>query len=144
MKEKLAKMKRTQVFNLIVGILFSMTAILILVLDVSDILNPKDFSIFAAMVGGSVSALTSYYRWKKILRDPQKTEEYLNKEYDERNLTIALHTAIATLSFLGYIGVTVACVFAYINKTVFLTLMWTLVVGLLLYGLFHSYYKRKY
>jgi hypothetical protein len=140
--------KRRLMWAASAAMIFGIAAAAALILKITGILGIDSVLSTEILTGFLVGmAVVSGYRinkYRKALKDRNALEELHIKETDERSRVIALKTCKTTVyaafMLLGIAGI----IMSFINLTAFLTIGVTLIVLLVLCGVFALSYSRKY
>lgn len=141
-------LKKKSITFITIAIALYVTAVVLEILYVLNVLVPADQYIMSGIFSGCIGGGTSSLIMGLYVNKKSKNEENLKKFYieqnDERRLLLerkAIYTASTILISLLWI---VALVFAYINLTVTITLFAVFFVFFAIILLTGLYYSKKY
>ena len=141
-------LKKKFITFITIAIALYVTAVVLEILYVLNVLVPADQYIMSGIFSGCIGGGTSSLIMGLYVNKKSKNEENLKKFYieqnDERRLLLerkAIYTASTILISLLWI---VALVFAYINLTVTITLIAVFFVFFAIILLTGLYYSKKY
>ena len=100
--------------------------------------------LIGLFVGVEISAIRFILKYRKALKNPEVMEELHIQEADERNHVIILRTCRAAIrQTLNILGLAVV-ISAFLNQTVFWTIIAVIVLIMVLYYSLFVYYSRKH
>ena len=141
-------LKKKSITLITIAIALYVTAVVLEILYVLNVLVPADqyimSGIFSGCIGAGTSSLVMGLYVKRILKDEEKFKKFYIENTDERRVLLERNTiymAATILIALLFIG---ALVFAYINFTVTITLLAVFFVFFAIILLTGLYYSKKY
>ena len=141
-------LKKKSITFITIAIALYVTAMVLEILYVLNVLVPADqyimSGIFSGCIGAGTSSLVMGLYVKRILKNEEKFKKFYIENTDERRLLLerkAIYMAATILIVLLFI---VALVFAYIDLTVTVTLFAVFFVFFAIILLAGLYYAKKY
>lgn len=141
-------LKKKSITFITIAIALYVTAVVLEILYVLNVLVPADqyimSGIFSGCIGTGTSSLIMGLYVKRILKNEEKFKKFYIENTDERRVLLERNTiymAATILIALLFIG---ALVFAYINFTVTITLFAVFFVFFAIILLIGLYYSKKY
>ena len=141
-------LKKKSITFITIAIALYVTAVVLEILYVLNVLVPADqyimSGIFSGCIGAGTSSLIMGLYVKRILKNEEKFKKFYIENTDERRVLLERNTiymAATILIALLFIG---ALVFAYINFTVTITLFAVFFVFFAIILLIGLYYSKKY
>ena len=141
-------LKKKSITFITIAIALYVTAVVLEILYVLNVLVPADqyimSGIFSGCIGTGTSSLIMGLYVKRILKNEEKFKKFYIENTDERRVLLERNTiymAATILIALLFIG---ALVFAYINFTVTITLFAVFFVFFAIILLTGLYYSKKY
>ena len=141
-------LKKKSITLITIAIALYVTAVVLEILYVLNVLVPADqyimSGIFSGCIGAATSSLVMGLYVKRILKNEEKFKKFYIENTDERRVLLERNTiymAATILIALLFIG---ALVFAYINFTVTITLLAVFFVFFAIILLTGLYYSKKY
>lgn len=141
-------LKKRFITYMTLAIALYVTAIVLEILYVLNVLVPADqyimSGIFSGCIGAGTSSLIMGLYVKRILKNEEKFKNFYIKNTDERRVLLERNTVYMAATILIALLFIVALVFAYIDFTVTVTLFAVLFVFLAIILLTGLYYSKKY
>lgn len=141
-------LKKKSITFITIAIALYVTAVVLEILYVLNVLVPADqyimSGIFSGCIGTGTSSLIMGLYVKRILKNEEKFKKFYIENTDERRVLLERNTiymAATILIALLFIG---ALVFAYINFTVTITLFAVFFAFFAIILLIGLYYSKKY
>lgn len=147
--EKFKKtLKKRFITYMTLAIALYVTAIVLEILYVLNVLVPADqyimSGIFSGCIGAGTSSLIMGLYVKRILKNEEKFKKFYIENTDERRVLLERNTVYMAATILIALLFIVALVFAYINFTVTITLFAVFFVFFAIILLTGLYYSKKY
>ena len=141
-------LKKKSITLITIAIALYVTAVVLEILYVLNVLVPADqyimSGIFSGCIGAGTSSLVMGLYVKRILKDEEKFKKFYIENTDERRVLLERNTIYIAATILISLLCIVALVFAYINLTVTITLLAVFFVFFAIILLTGLYYSKKY
>ena len=141
-------LKKKSITFITIAIALYVTAVVLEILYVLNVLVPADqyimSGIFSGCIGAGTSSLIMGLYVKRILKNEEKFKKFYIENTDERRVLLERNTIYMAATILISLLCIVALVFAYINFTVTITLVAVFFVFFAIILLTGIYYSKKY
>ena len=141
-------LKKKSITLITIAIALYVTAMVLEILYVLNVLVPADqyimSGIFSGCIGAGTSSLVMGLYVKRILKNEEKFKKFYIENTDERRLLLERNTIYMAATILIVLLFIVALVFAYIDLTVTVTLLAVFFVFFAIILLAGLYYAKKY
>ena len=141
-------LKKKSITYITIAIALYVTAMVLEILYVLNVLVPADqyimSGIFSGCIGAGTSSLVMGLSVKRILKNEEKFKKFYIENTDERRVLLERNTVYMAATILMVLLFIVALVFAYIDFTVTVTLFAVFFVFFAIMLLTGLYYKKKY
>ena len=141
-------LKKKSITLITIAIALYVTAMVLEILYVLNVLVPADqyimSGIFSGCIGAGTSSLVMGLYVKRILKNEEKFKKFYIENTDERRLLLERNTIYMAATILIVLLFIVALVFAYIDLTVTVTLFAVFFVFFAIILLAGLYYAKKY
>lgn len=141
-------LKKKSITFITIAIALYVTAVVLEILYVLNVLVPADqyimSGIFSGCIGAGTSSLIIGLYVKRILKNEEKFKKFYIENTDERRVLLERNTIYMAATILISLLCIVALVFAYINLTVTITLFAVFFVFFAIILLTGLYYSKKY
>lgn len=141
-------LKKKSITFITIAIALYVTAVVLEILYVLNVLVPADqyimSGIFSGCIGAATSSLVMGLYVKRILKNEEKFKKFYIENTDERRVLLERNTIYMAATILISLLCIVALVFAYINLTVTITLLAVFFVFFAIILLTGLYYSKKY